>query len=99
MPASWHPISARILATAGAAASSNWLRSCRIARNRQHAARSILIPRELEGILTRRASLLLGALPNHARKPLQRRQRLAGIGPFLQLFDGDVIERLATGAA
>src|SRR6202790_1211830 len=42
--------------------------------------------------------LLFRALPDHAGKPLQRHQRLAGIGPFLQLLDRDVIERLAAGA-
>ncbi len=47
----------------------------------------------------RRAALLLRALPDHAGKAFQRHQRLAGIGPFLQLFDGDVIERLPPGAA
>ncbi len=39
------------------------------------------------------------ALPDHARKTLQRHQRLAGIGPFLQFLDRDVIERLPAGAA
>src|SRR6201996_6250145 len=43
--------------------------------------------------------LLFRALPDHAGKTLQRHQRLAGIGPFLQLLDRDVIERLAAGAA
>src|SRR5581483_9399772 len=43
--------------------------------------------------------LLLGALPDHARKALQRHQRLAGIGPLLQLIDSDVVERLPPGAA
>src|SRR5258707_14449233 len=45
------------------------------------------------------ALLLFRALPDHAGKALQRHQRLAGIGPFLQLLDRDVIERLAAGAA
>src|SRR5713101_692202 len=39
------------------------------------------------------------ALPDHARKTFQGHQRLAGIGPFLQFLDRDVIERLAAGAA
>src|SRR5882757_11349013 len=43
--------------------------------------------------------LLFRALPDHARKALQRHQRLAGVGPFLQFLDRDVIERLAAGAA
>src|SRR6201996_9517404 len=42
--------------------------------------------------------LLFRALPDYAGKALQRHQRLAGIGPFLQLLDRDVIERLAAGA-
>jgi len=42
--------------------------------------------------------LLFRALPDHTGKTFQRHQRLAGIGPFLQLFDGDVIERLPPGA-
>src|SRR6476659_3398168 len=45
------------------------------------------------------ALLPLRALPDHAGKTLQRHQRLAGIGPFLQFLDRDVIERLPTGAA
>src|ERR1700692_604366 len=44
------------------------------------------------------AFLLFRALPDHAGKALQRHQRLAGIGPFLQLLDRDVIERLPAGA-
>src|SRR5581483_5941128 len=56
------------------------------------------VARELEGILAGSPPLLLRALPDHAGKALQRHQRLAGIGPFLQLFDGDVIERLPSGA-
>ena len=43
--------------------------------------------------------LLFRAPPDHAGKTLQRHQRLAGIGPFLQLLDGDMIERLPAGAA
>ena len=46
-----------------------------------------------------RALLLFRALPDHAGKAFQRHQRLAGIGPFLQFLDRDVIERLAAGAA
>ena len=44
------------------------------------------------------APLPFRALPDHAGKAFQRHQRLAGIGPFLQLLDRDVIERLAAGA-
>src|SRR5205807_861472 len=39
------------------------------------------------------------ALPDHARKTLQRHQRLAGIGPFLQFLDRDVIKRLPPGTS
>src|SRR5665213_534623 len=42
---------------------------------------------------------LLRALPDHAGKAFQRHQRLAGIGPVLQLLDRDVIERLPAGTA
>src|SRR5690348_1213524 len=59
---------------------------------------SDLLAREFERILTGRAPLLFGALPDHARKTFQRHQRLTGIGPFLQLFDRDMVERLAPGA-
>src|SRR5260221_11139091 len=45
------------------------------------------------------AFLPFRALPDHAGKTLQRHQRLAGIGPFLQFLDRDVIERLAAGSA
>src|SRR5258708_16963031 len=45
------------------------------------------------------ALLPFRALPDHAGKTLQRHQRLAGIGPFLQFLDRDVIERLAAGSA
>src|ERR1700682_5577640 len=45
------------------------------------------------------ALLPFRALPNHARESLERHQRLAGIGPLLQLFDRDMIERLPAGAA
>src|ERR1700716_975498 len=45
------------------------------------------------------AFLPFRALPDHAGKALQRHQRLAGVGPLLQLFDGNMIERLAPGAA
>src|SRR3981081_3103613 len=45
------------------------------------------------------ALVLFRALPHHAGKTLQRRQRLAGIGPLLQLFDGNMVERLPPGAA
>src|SRR5215831_8797425 len=62
-------------------------------------ARSWLLARELERIIARRAALLFRALPNHAWKAFERHQGLAGIGPFLQLFDRDVIERLPPGAA
>src|SRR5260370_26340491 len=43
--------------------------------------------------------LLFRALPDHAGKTPQRHQRLAGVGPLLQLLDGDMIERLPAGAA
>src|SRR5689334_11267825 len=39
------------------------------------------------------------ALPDHARKALERHQRRAGVGPFLHFFDSEMIERLAAGAA
>src|SRR5258706_5944294 len=45
------------------------------------------------------AFLPFRALPDHAGKTLQRHQRLAGIGPFLQFLDRDVIEWLAAGSA
>src|SRR5437660_10613105 len=57
-----------------------------------------LLPPQFERILSTRALLLFRALPDNAGKALQRHQRLAGIGPFLQLLDRDVIERLAPGA-
>src|SRR5438552_11824985 len=57
-----------------------------------------LLPPQFERILSTRALLPFRALPDHARKTLQRHQRLAGIGPLLQLLDGDMIERLPTGA-
>src|SRR5579871_2175775 len=44
------------------------------------------------------AWLLLAAMPDHAGKAFERHQRLAGIGPFLQFLDRDVIERLPAGA-
>src|SRR3954453_6350609 len=43
--------------------------------------------------------VLFGALPDHARKTLERHQRRAGISPLLQFLDRDVIERLPAGAA
>src|SRR6185312_16736985 len=45
------------------------------------------------------ALLLFLAIPDHAGKALQRHQRLAGIGPFLHLLDGDMIARLPAGTA
>src|SRR3981081_1001719 len=45
------------------------------------------------------ALLLFRALPDHAGKALQRHQRLAGVGPPLQLLDGDMVERLPAGTA
>src|SRR6185312_527730 len=60
---------------------------------------SIAFARELEGIFAGGAALLLRALPDHAGIAFQRHQRLAGVGPFLQLLDGKVIERLAARAA
>src|SRR3974390_2384428 len=56
-----------------------------------------ILPPQLERVLAGGAPLLLRALPDHAGKTLQRHQRLAGPGPFLQLLDGEVIERLAAG--
>src|SRR4051812_47736787 len=53
---------------------------------------------QLERILAARPLLLFRALPDYTGKTFQRYQRLTGIGPFLQLFDRDVIERLAAGA-
>src|SRR5882757_7136538 len=47
---------------------------------------SNLFAAQLERILAARALLLFRALPDHARKTRQRYQRLAGIGPFLELF-------------
>src|ERR1700687_3691218 len=44
------------------------------------------------------AFLPFRALPDHAGKALQRHQRLAGVRPFLQLLDRDVVERLPAGA-
>src|SRR5712664_3269926 len=44
------------------------------------------------------AHFLFRALPDHAGKAFQRHQWLAGIGPLLQLLDGDMIERLPAGA-
>src|ERR1700680_2006212 len=44
------------------------------------------------------ALLLFRTLPDDAGKPFQRHQRLAGVGPLLQLLDRDVIERLPAGA-
>src|SRR3974390_639761 len=60
---------------------------------------SDIVAAELERVVTRRAPLLLRALPHHARKTVERHQRLAGIGPLLKLLDCDVIERLTPGAA
>jgi hypothetical protein len=37
------------------------------------------------------AFLLFRALPDHAGETLERHQRLAGIGPLLQLLDGDMV--------
>src|ERR1700690_121181 len=45
------------------------------------------------------AILLLRALPDHPGKTPQRPRGPAGLGPFLQLLDGDMIERLPAGAA
>src|SRR5260370_21154636 len=45
------------------------------------------------------ALLPFRALPDHGGKAIERHQRLAGIGPFLQFLDRDVIERLAAGSA
>src|SRR3954471_11990758 len=43
--------------------------------------------------------VLFRALPRHARKTLERDQRLAAIGPFLLFLDADMVERLPAGAA
>src|SRR5689334_4819894 len=43
--------------------------------------------------------LLFRAVPDHTGIALQRHQRLAGVGPFLQFLDRDVIERLPSRAA
>src|SRR6187397_1486388 len=59
---------------------------------------SDIAARQLEGIIAR-AFFPFRALPDPAGKALQGDQRRAGIGPFLQLLDGVVVERLAAGAA
>src|SRR5580704_3391285 len=61
--------------------------------------RSWLCTAELEWVITDPALFLLRALPDHAGKAFQRHQRLAGIGPFLQFLDREVIERLPAGTA
>src|ERR1700722_5430423 len=61
--------------------------------------RSWLCTAEFEWVVTGAAFFLFRALPDHAGKTFQRHQRLSGIGPFLQLLDRDVIERLPAGAA
>src|SRR5438105_6581672 len=53
---------------------------------------------EFERVVPGDTPLLFRALPHHPRKTFQRHQRLAGIGPLLQFFDRDVIERLPAGA-
>src|SRR5215472_5048433 len=68
-------------------------------REEEIAQVSDIVAGEVERVLARPSALSLRALPDHAGKALQRHQRLAGIGPFLQFLDGDVIERLASGAA
>src|SRR6516225_7591495 len=45
------------------------------------------------------ATFLLGSLAEHTGIALERNQRLAGMGPVLHLFDGDVVDRLTAGAA
>jgi hypothetical protein len=40
-----------------------------------------------------------GTLPDDARKSFERDERLAGIGPVLQLLNAEVIQRLPAGAA
>src|SRR5271166_3083546 len=62
------------------------------------ARASRVVAAEFEGIVPGPALLLFRALPDHAGKTLQRHQRLAGIGPLLQLLDRDVIKRLPAGA-
>src|SRR5258708_6842468 len=41
---------------------------------------------------------LFRALPDDAGETLERNQRFAGVGPFLQLLNPDMIERLPAGA-
>src|SRR3954469_20162046 len=53
---------------------------------------------ELEGIVPGHAVLLFGTLPDHAGESFQRHKGRAGISPFPELLDGDVIERLPAGA-
>src|SRR6516165_7212940 len=62
------------------------------------ALRSNILAAQFEGVITGRTPLLLRALPHHARKTLERHQRLTGVGPFLQFLDRDVIERLPAGS-
>src|SRR5262245_6452718 len=49
--------------------------------------------------LTFRALLLFRTVPDYARIAFQRHQRFAGVGPFLQFLDCDVVERLPPGSA
>src|SRR4051794_6075650 len=68
------------------------------ARERQgHERASEVAARQFKWIIAG-ALFPFRALPDHAGKTLQRHQRRAGIGPFLQLLDRDVIERLPAGA-
>src|ERR1700730_4266554 len=62
------------------------------------SARTRVLTTEFEWIVAP-APLLFRALPDHAGKTLERHQRLAGVGPFLQFLDRNVIERLPAGAA
>src|SRR5437868_11999644 len=70
------------------------------ARTPRHggAVRRSRVLAELERVVPGDTPLLFRALPHHPRKTFQRHQRLAGIGPLLQFFDRDVIERLPAGA-
>src|SRR5437764_10417006 len=63
------------------------------------AVRRSRVLAELERVVPGDTPLLFRALPHHPRKTLERHQGLAGIGPFLQFLDRDVIERLPAGAS
>src|SRR6185436_16881079 len=69
------------------------------AMRRRAGARGTDTPTPLEHSLAVGTLLLFRALPDHAGISLQRRQRFAGVGPFLQFLDRNMIERLPPGAA